>query len=532
MSAAAVPASFPSAGSWTPVCALDDIPVDTGVAALVGGDQVAVFRLADGRVHALGNRDPYSGANVLARGILGDLQGEPVVASPVYKQHFSLATGRCIEEPEIAVATYAVRLVDGRIEISADTAGAPARPQLVVVGGGLAALRTLEELLRLAPERYDITLFSAEQEPGYNRVLLSSLLAGDKTRTDLAGHGAEWFAARGIRLHTGDPVVAIDRARRTVRAASGLEARYDRLLLATGSEPYMPPLTGCDLRGVLNFRDLDDVGRMLEAAANERAAVVIGGGVLGIEAAHGLLRRGMSVTLVHVKPRLMERALDDVASALLATRLESHGLALRLGVGVEMLLGERTGGVRAVRLASGEELPATLVVIATGIVPNARLARAAGLPCGRGLRVNDTLQSFDPRIYAVGECVQHRGITYGLVAPIFEQARVCANHLAGRGIASYRGSIASTTLKVNGVDLFSAGDLSAKEGARELVYRDAAGAVYRKLVVREGRLQGVLSFGDGRDSAWYLELMQQGADVGRYGERLLFGKRYADEQAA
>jgi NAD(P)H-dependent nitrite reductase small subunit len=517
---------------WTPICALEDIPPDTGVAALVQGAQVAVFRLADGRVYALGNRDPYSGANVLARGITGDLQGEPVVASPVYKQHFSLATGRCIEEPEIAVASYPVRLVEGRIEVRAGSAGAPGRPRLVVVGGGLAALRTLEELLRLAPERYDITLFSAEREPGYNRVLLSSLLAGDRTRADLAGHGADWFAARGIRLQAGDPVVAIDRARRTVRAASGLEVHYDRLLLATGSEPYMPPLAGCDLHGVQSFRDLDDVGRMLEAAANEREAVVIGGGVLGIEAAHGLLRRGMSVTLVHVKPHLMERALDDVASALLAARLESHGLRLRLGAGVERLLGERTGGVCAVRLAGGEEIPATLVVIATGIVPNVRLARAAGLPCGRGLRVNDTLQSFDPRIYAVGECVQHRGATYGLVAPIFEQARVCANHLAGRGIASYRGSISSTTLKVNGVDLFSAGEVSAPAGARELVYRDAAGAVYRKLVVREGRLLGALSFGDGRDSAWYLELMQQGADVGRYGERLLFGKRYADEQAA
>ncbi len=401
------------------------------------------------------------------------------------------------------------------------------REKLVVIGNGMAGMRTVEELLALAPDRYRITVFGAEPCGNYNRILLSPVLAGDKGLQDILLNDLDWYAERGITLHAGREVTAIDRARRRVRAADGTEAPYDRLLLATGSLPVVLPLPGADLDGVVTFRDIADVERMLAAAAGGRRAVVIGGGLLGLEAANGLGRRGMEVTVVHLAQSLMERQLDAPAAALLRRSLEARGLRILLEAQTEALLGAER--VRAVRLADGRELEADLVVMAVGIRPNIALARDAGLHCERGVVVDDTLQTFDPRIYAVGECAQHRKTTYGLVAPLFEQAKVCANHLAFVGCTRYTGSVTSTRLKVTGVELFSAGDYLNAEGGDELVYQDPAGGIYKKVVVRGNRVSGAVLYGDSSDASWYFQLMREGTDVGEIRERLLFGQAHVGD---
>lgn len=523
----------PVPGSWTEVCRLEEILPDTGVCALVAGRQVAIFRLAGGSVHAIGARDPFSGANVLARGIVGDLQGEIVVASPLYKQHFSLRTGRCLEEPAVSVPVYAVRVEGGAVWVRIPRASGRAperRPRIVVVGGGMAAAALIEELCALAPQRYAITVFGAEPHPPYNRSLLSAALAGDIARAQLFTRAREWYARTGVALHTGDPVVRIDRARREVVARSGRTVPYHRLVLATGARPLALALPGAELAGVRSFRDLGDLEALLEASRRRGAAVVIGGGVLGLELACALRARGMAVTVVHGTERLMERQLDAYGAQLLQQRLEAAGLKVLLGARVEAIVG--AGRARAVRIEGGRELPADLVVVATGIVPEIGLARSAGLPCGRGVLVGDTLQSFDPAIYALGDCAQHRGASYGLVAPLREQARVCADHLAGRGARAYRGSVAAVRFRAAGWEVFSAGSVSGGAGARDLVYKDSGRGFYRKLVLREDRLEGVVLVGETADCDWYLGLIERGAEVGRYGEGLLFGRRYAEPRAA
>ena len=404
----------------------------------------------------------------------------------------------------------------------------------------MAAVRVLEELLKLAPDHYDITVFGAEPHGNYNRILLSPLLAGDKSLDDIVTHPHEWYARNGITLHAGDPVVSIDRAYRVVTARSGRAAPYERLLLAPGSRPLVLPVPGKDLPGVVSFRDVADVEAMLAASRQHRRAVVIGGGLLGLECAYGLKRRGMDVTVLHLMDRLMERQLDAAAAALLQQHLESSGLRVLLSAQTESIIGgpgaDAPGGgpdrVRAVRLKDGREIPADLVVMAAGIVPNLDLAKAARLPCERGVLVNDTLQTFDPRIYAVGECVQHRKAVYGLVAPLYEQAGVCANHLAGHGTTRYPGSIVSTRLKVTGVELFSAGNFLGGDGTRDQVYTDRKRGIYKRLVLRNGRLEGAILYGDAADGGWYFDLMQQRADVARYRDRLVFGRRYAEAAAA
>ncbi|WP_020648625.1 nitrite reductase small subunit NirD [Solimonas variicoloris] len=523
--------------SWQPVCAIDDIVPDTGVAALVGGRQIAVFRMrADDRVYAIDNRDPFSGANVLARGLVGDLQGERVVASPIYKQHFSLATGRCLEDAAHNVQAYATRVGDGMIWVdpaplrSYVPAPKPReRMRLVVVGNGMAGMRVVEELIEAAPELYDIEVFGAETHGNYNRILLSPVLAGEKKAADIMLHAPSWYAERGITFHAGDPVVAIDRPRRTVRSQSGQTTSYDRLLLATGSKPIVLPLPGRDLEGVTTFRGLDDVDTMLAIASTHRRAVVIGGGLLGLEAAHGLAKRGMQVEIVHLVDRLMERQLDAPAAALLKAKLEARGMKIHLGAKTEAILGgpESSGRVSGVRLADGRVLDADLVVMAVGIRPNIELAQSSGLRCDRGVLVDDTMQTFDPRIYAVGECVQHRGRTYGLVDPLWGQAYVCAAQLAERGHMRYRGSQVSTQLKVAGIEVFSAGDFEGGEGTEDLVLHDAQRGVYKRLILREHRVVGAVLYGDTRDGAWYFELISDGSDVGRYRNRLLFGREFA-----
>jgi len=412
------------------------------------------------------------------------------------------------------------------VEARARLDGGPARAKrkLVLVGNGMAGMRAIEELLELAPDLYDITVFGAEPHGNYNRILLSPVLASEKTIADIMLNTREWYDERRIRLIAGDEVVKIDRARRRVIAASGVEAPYDRLILATGSNPVVLPLPGKELPGVVTYRDIADVDKMISAARDFKHAIVIGGGLLGLEAAYGLQKRGMKVTVVHLLPTLMERQLDPAAGDLLRRSLEERGLEFRMPAQTKEIVGDER--VRAVRFGDGTELPADLVVMAVGIRPNAALAKASGLACERGVLVSDTMQTFDPRIYALGECVQHRGACYGLVAPLFEQAKVLANHLAEFGIGRYAGSQTSTKLKVTGIDLFSAGDFSGGADTEELVFKDAARGVYKKIVVKDDKIRGAVLYGDTVDGAWYFQLLREGTPIADFRESLLFGQAH------
>ncbi len=395
------------------------------------------------------------------------------------------------------------------------------KPALVVIGNGMAGMRTVEELLALAPDLYDITVFGAEPHGNYNRILLSPVLAGEKTVDDIMLNTREWYAQNGITLHAGDPVEHIDRHRRVVRARSGLEVRYDRLLLATGSKPFIIPVPGHQLPGVLAFRDIQDVEGMLAAARDHRRAVVIGGGLLGLEAANGLMRQGMDVTVVHVTDTLMNQQLDKPAARLLQSALEKRGMRFLLDAQTSEITG--VDRVTGIRFKDGSEIAADLVVMTAGVRPNIALAQGAGLHCERAIVVDDTLQTFDPRVYAVGECVQHRRALFGLVAPIWEQAKVCAGHLAGTGHRRYVQQAAPTRLKVTGIDLYSVGDFIGGEGSEDLVLRDARRGVYKRLVLDGGRLVGAVLYGDVQDGPWYFELIQKGADVTTLRHHLLFG---------
>ena len=397
--------------------------------------------------------------------------------------------------------------------------------KLVMVGNGMAGVRTLEELLKLAPDLYEITVFGAEPHPNYNRILLSPVLAGEQTLDEIVLNPLSWYDEHGITLHLGKKVVQIDRVRRTVRAEDGTAAPYDRLLLATGSVPFIPPLPGRDLQGVLAYRDIADTNAMIEAAGKYKHAVVIGGGLLGLEAANGLMLRGMQVTVIHLAPWLMERQLDETAARLLQKSLEDRGLKFLTATHTQALIGGQDGRVMAVQLKDGRELPADLVVVAAGIRPNVELAQSTGLHCDRGIVVNDTMQTItDPRIYAVGECAAHRGVAYGLVAPLFEQGKVCATHLAQFGIGRYTGSQVSTKLKVTGIDLFSAGDFTGGADCEEIVLSDPYGGVYKKLVLKDDKLVGACLYGDTVDGTWYFKLLREGRSVAELRDRLMFGE--------
>ena len=400
-----------------------------------------------------------------------------------------------------------------------------ARPRLVLIGNGMAGVRTLEELLRIAPDLYDITVFGAEPHPNYNRILLSPVLAGEQTIEQIVLNPLAWYAEHGITLHLGRRVTQVHRGRREVQADDGTRAGYDRLLIATGSRPVILPVPGHDLPGVHAYRDIADTRAMIEAAARYRHAAVIGGGLLGLEAAHGLMARGMQTTVVHLAPWLMERQLDDTAARMLQDTLVAKGLRFVVGAQTQALLAGTDGRVSAVALGDGSRITADLVVMAAGIRPDTALAQAIGLHCQRGIVVTDTMQTVtDARVYAVGECASHRGTSYGLVAPLFEQAKVCATHLAQFGIGRYAGSQVSTKLKVTGVDLFSAGDFMGGEGREQIVLSDPAAGVYKKLVLQDDRLVGACLVGDTVDGSWYFKLLREGRAVHDIRDRLLFGE--------
>ncbi|HOE41111.1 MAG TPA: nitrite reductase large subunit NirB [Rhodoferax sp.] len=429
--------------------------------------------------------------------------------------------------------------------------------KLVMVGNGMAGVRTLEELLKIAPELYDITVFGAEPYPNYNRILLSPVLAGEQTLDQIVLNDWAWYTDNHITLHAGWRVTSVDRARRLVHAhnAAGetLSADYDRLLLCTGSNPFMLPVPGIDLKGVIAYRDIADTNAMIDAATTYQHAVVIGGGLLGLEAANGLMLRGMKVSVVHVMPTLMERQLDAVAGKLLQKSLAERGLNFLMGAQTQALLSpaDLAGAsadaefqaaaacvpdlqaklasspdrVCAVSFKDGSVVAADLVVMAVGIRPNVELAQSMRLHCDKGIVVNDTLQTTtDARIYSVGECAAHRGTAYGLVAPLFEQAKVAANHLAQFGIGRYVGSLTSTKLKVTGIDLFSAGNFVGGEGFEEIILSDPKGGVYKKIVLKDDKLVGACLYGDTVDGSWYFKLLRDGRPVADIRDRLMFGE--------
>ncbi|MFN3732384.1 nitrite reductase large subunit NirB [Comamonas testosteroni] len=407
------------------------------------------------------------------------------------------------------------------------------KSKLVMIGNGMAGVRALEELLAIAPDLYDITVFGAEPHPNYNRILLSPVLAGEQTLGDIVLNDWSWYQDHHILLHAGYTVTAVDRARRTVHAVNALgesaSAEYDRLIMATGSKPFILPIPGKDLEGVLAYRDIADTEAMIEAAKTLKHAVVIGGGLLGLEAANGLMKRGMQVTVVHVGDWLMERQLDDQAGRMLQKSLAERGMQFRMQAQTQELLGDedagRSGRVRAVRFKDGSEIPAELVVMAVGIRPSTELAESMHLHVSRGIVVSDTLQTVtDPRIYAVGECAAHRGIAYGLVAPLFEQGKVLANHLAEFGIGRYLGSLTSTKLKVTGIDLFSTGDFQGGGDTEEILMSDPYAGVYKKLVIKDDKLVGACLYGDTVDGSWYFKLLREGRSVADIRDKLMFGE--------
>ena len=406
------------------------------------------------------------------------------------------------------------------------------KSQLVLVGNGMAGVRALEELLKIAPDLYEITVFGAEPHPNYNRILLSPVLAGEQTLDEIVLNDWAWYQEHGITLHAGVTVTEVDRVRRLVHGVDAegrqVSAPYDRLVLATGSNPFILPIPGHDLQGVLAYRDIADTQAMIDAASRYRHAVVIGGGLLGLEAANGLMKRGMQVTVVHANEWLMERQLDDVAGQMLQQSLAERGMQFLMQAQTQELLAGEGGRVRAVRFKDGSEVPADLVVMAVGIRPSTALAQRMHLHVDRGIVVSDTLQTVtDPRIYAVGECAAHRGVAYGLVAPLFEQGKVLANHLAEWGIGRYQGSLTSTKLKVTGIDLFSAGNFQGGADTEEIVLRDPSapgGGVYKKLVIQNDKLVGACLYGDTVDGSWYFKLLREGRSIADLRDRLMFGE--------
>jgi nitrite reductase (NADH) large subunit len=397
------------------------------------------------------------------------------------------------------------------------------REDLVVVGNGMAAQRLVKDIVSRAPGQFNITVVGEELGLAYNRVLLSSLLAGDVSADDVELEPQSWWDACGVKLITGKRATEIDTRARFVRLRGGAKVPFNKLVLATGSEAIRLPLPGADLSGVFTFRDKTDVDAIIGQTKKGSKAVVIGGGLLGLEAAYGLSKLGARVTVVHLMDRLMERQLDGPASALLKTSLEQRGIDVVLNADSAAIQGRRVAG--GLRLKNGRTIDADMVVMAVGIKPNVSLARQADIAVKRGIAVDDHMETSVPGIYAIGECAEHRGVCYGLVEPAYEQARVLASHLTGNS-ASYEGSLLSTNLKVSGVSVFSAGDFAGEAGTQAIVLSDPHHGSYRKLVLSNGVLKGAVLVGDTHDALWYLELIRTGHSVAAERDGLIFGRAF------
>lgn len=395
---------------------------------------------------------------------------------------------------------------------------------LVIVGNGMAAARLVDELAKTALGRYAVAVIGEEPRLAYNRVLLSSVLAGETGSHEIELRPADWWRHRGVTVRYGYRVTEIDVGRRELKIEGEESMEYSKLVLATGSTPLRLNVPGADLVGVHTFRDTRDVDLLLTLAAAKKRVVVVGGGLLGLEAAYGLAKAGAPVTLLHLMDRLMERQLDGSAADLLKTLVERKGIRILLNASTARIHGD--GHVEAVELADGSRIEADAVIFAAGIKPSAALAKEAGIAVNRGIVVNDVMQTSSPDIFALGECAEHRGTCYGLVEPAYEQARVLARHLAGRP-ASYQGSVVSTNLKVSGVSVFSAGDFMGGEGSESLVLTDRRRGTYKKLVIADGRLTGAVLIGDTADALWYLELIRNRDKVAAIRTDMMFGRALA-----
>jgi nitrite reductase (NADH) large subunit len=400
---------------------------------------------------------------------------------------------------------------------------------LVIVGNGMAAARLVDELAKCALGRYAIAVIGDEPRLAYNRVLLSSVLAGETTSSEIELKPAAWWRDRGVTLKVGCLATEIDVGRREIKIANHESVAFSRLVLTTGSAPLRLNVPGADLKGVHTFRDSRDVDRLLSLAAKKRRVVVVGGGLLGLEAAYGLAKAGAPVTLIHLMDRLMERQLDPSAAELLKSLVERKGIKILLNANTARLHGESC--VEAVELADGRMIEADAVIFAAGIRPNIALARDAGVPVNRGIVVDDHLETGVPDIFALGECAEHRGTCYGLVEPAYEQARVLAQHLAGHA-ASYTGSVLATNLKVSGVSVFSAGDFIATDGSETIVLNDGRRGTYKKLVIGDGLLTGAVLVGDTQDALWYLELIRNRTPVAGIRDDMMFGRLLATRSEA
>jgi nitrite reductase (NADH) large subunit len=399
---------------------------------------------------------------------------------------------------------------------------------LVGIGNGMAGMKAVEEIISATPDTFKITVFGAEPYGNYNRILLSPVLCGEKSIEDIIINSFEWYEENNIKLFAGEDktVVRIDRNKKIVYAKDGTHAPYDRLLIATGSKPFILPLPGNNLDGVMAFRDIYDVNKMLSYSKNSKHAIVVGGGLLGLEAANGLAQRGMHVTVVHNNDILLNRQLDKEAAQLLQRELEGRGIHFKLSSSTQEIIDDGNGHVGSVTFKDDSTLACDLFVMAVGVRPNIELAKSAGIYCEQGIIVSDTLQTFDPSIYAVGECIQHRGQTFGLVAPLFDQARVCANHLSGHGVAEYKTLPTATKLKVSGIQLFSVGNFIGDEYCEFITFKDPKAKLYKKLVIQNNKIIGVVLYGDSSQGSWFHSLMKNQTDITPFRDSLIFGKHY------
>ncbi|MGO4567672.1 NAD(P)/FAD-dependent oxidoreductase, partial [Rhizobium sp. 2YAF20] len=396
--------------------------------------------------------------------------------------------------------------------------------KLVIIGNGMAPGRMLEHLFENDPEQYQVTIFNAEPRVNYDRIMLSPVLSGEKSYEQIVIHGDGWYIENGITLYKGHKIIAVDRAAKTVTSDHGVVEPYDKLVIATGSVPFIIPVPGKDLPGVLSYRDLDDVNAMLLAAQSRAKAVIIGGGLLGLEAAAGLNLRGMDVTVLHVNPTLMERQMDPAAGYLLQKALEERGIKVITKANTKAIIG--SGKVEGIELDDGRIIPATLVVMAVGIRPNIGLAKDAGIAVNRGIVVDAGMGTSDGDILAIGECAEVDGKIYGLVAPLYEMARVAAAHLAGDRSAAFVHSDTPTKLKVTGINVFSLGDFADGDDREEIVLRDAAAGIYKRVILKDNRIIGTVLYGETSDGAWFNDLKKKATDITAMRDTLIFGQSY------
>lgn len=385
------------------------------------------------------------------------------------------------------------------------------KKKLVMIGNGMAGVRTIEEILKIAPEQFEITIFGKEPHPNYNRIKLSNILQGDTTFEEIIINTQDWYKENNIQLYTGEEVQQIDPEAKKIITAGGRTADYDELIIATGSESFILPIPGADKQGVTGFRNIEDCEMMIKSSALYKKAVVIGGGLLGLEAARGLLNLGMQVDVVHLMPHLMERQLDPTASAMLKKELEAQGMNFLMEKQTVEILGDDR--VTGLRFKDGSEVEADLVVMAIGIKPNTAIAKSSGIYVNRGIVVNDFMQTGTPNIYAVGECAEHREIVYGLVAPLYEQAKTLAAKICVRETAPYEGSTTGTQLKIAGIDLYSAGGIFEDATTQAIKVHNEFDGVYKKILIRNNQIVGVVLYGDTKDSTKLFRMLSKKEDV-------------------